>query len=175
MTIDPLFLRLGPHDVVLAVERDKHQAGRLRLAAKPVHRFAGHHGESAGAECLFGHAVHPGEHLAPDYHQLFFRGVIVRGNHAPGRSFEEECGCTFVGVPVLAGNFETRWFAVENEIGAGERRNYTVRRKSVPVPAKLRPRPRAGAPTARGRELFVSFSRNAIHFFHGFLSGKAAN
>ncbi len=175
MTIDPLFLRLGPHDVVLAVERDEHQAGRLRLAAKPVHRFAGHHGEAAGAECLFGHAVHPGEHVAPDYHQLFFRGVIVRGNHAPGRSSEKECGCTFVGVPVLAGNFETRWFAVENEMGAGERRDYTVRR-SLSLSSRSCARGHEQDHQRREAENHsCRSSRNAIDLFHGFLSGKAAN
>src|SRR5882762_8977723 len=86
-TIDRSFLRLGPDDVVGAIERHEHQAGILRLAREPVYGFAGHHGEPAGAQCGFGHAVHPGEHVAPDHHQLFFRGVIVRGNHAPGRSF----------------------------------------------------------------------------------------
>jgi hypothetical protein len=57
---------------------------------------------------------------------LFFSGVIVGGNHAPGRSFEKESCRTFVWIAVLARNFETRGFAVENEIGTRERRDYTA-------------------------------------------------
>src|SRR6266446_10856366 len=126
MTIDRLFLRLGPDDVVLAVKRHEHQASILGFTGEPVHGFAGHHGKAAGAKCRFRHAVHPREHVAPDHHQLFFRGVIVRGNHAPGRSFEKKRGSALIRVTVLARNLETRGFAIENKVGARERRNYAV-------------------------------------------------
>src|SRR5882757_435179 len=124
MTIDQSFLRFGPHDVVRAVERHEHQTSILRFAGEPVHGLAGHHGKAAGAKRRFRQAVHPGEYVTPDHHQLFFRGVIVRWNHAPGRSFEKESGCTLVWITVLAGNFETPRLAVENEIGARERRDH---------------------------------------------------
>src|SRR5712692_7183319 len=132
-----------------------------------MHGFAGHHGKAAGAQRRFRHPVHPGEHVAPDHHQLFFRGVIVRGNHAPGRSFEKESGCTFVWIAVLAGNFETRGFAVENEISTRERRDYTARRNLC-----LSPRCRAHGheqdhQRRKAKKHFRRSSRNGIHFFLG--------
>src|SRR5882757_6579035 len=48
-----------------------------------MHGFAGHHGKAAGAKRRFRHAVHPGEHVATDHHQLFFCAVIVRGTTHP--------------------------------------------------------------------------------------------
>jgi hypothetical protein len=49
-----LFWGLGPDDVVGAVEGDEPEAGGFGLAGEPVHGFAGHHGEAAGAESFFG-------------------------------------------------------------------------------------------------------------------------
>src|SRR5438046_9922047 len=55
-TIDRLFLRLGPDDVVRAVKRHEHQTSILGFAGEPVHGFAGHHGKAAGAKRRFCHA-----------------------------------------------------------------------------------------------------------------------
>src|SRR5207247_9311215 len=87
-TIDRLFLRLGPDDVVRAVKRHEHQTSILGFAGEPVHGFAGHHGKAAVTKRRFGHALHPGKHRAPDDDQLLFRGVLVPGDQEPGRSLE---------------------------------------------------------------------------------------
>src|SRR5258708_6214576 len=131
-----------------------------------MHGFAGHHGKAAGAKRRFCHAVHPGEHIAPHYHQLFFRGVIVRGNHAPRRSFEKESGRACVWIAVLARNFEARGLAVENQIGARERCDYAVRRNPS-LSSRRRARSHEQDQQRRKAEMhFHRSSRNGIYFVH---------
>jgi len=73
------------------------------------------------------------------------------------------------------GQLETRWLAVENEIGTRERRDYTAR-KICPCPAMTRPRPRAGVTKRRKSQeaFFFVLPEMAFIFFMVGLSGKAA-
>src|ERR1700722_7460713 len=95
MLVSLVLIIFHPEDVVLAVERDKHQALRFGPARELVLRFAGHHGKPAGAESARRHPLHFRLDASLYDDELLFGSVIVPRDKTVWRSFQDDGGRTF--------------------------------------------------------------------------------
>ena len=102
----PVFVSLGliifhPEDVVRSVEGDQHHARAFRLAGELVLRFAGHGGKSAWTERARRHPVHFRPDVSLNDDELLFGRVVVPWDQTIWRSFQDDGGRAFGGVPGL--------------------------------------------------------------------------
>src|SRR5882757_6451872 len=140
-----------------------------------MHGFAGHHGKAAGAKRRFRHAVHPGEHVATDHHQLFFCAVIVRGTTHPEGAPRRKVDAPLSGSPFSR--------ATLRHAGSPSKTSLALE-SGVTIPrGEICPCLRDDAPTAtskitngaKPRSIFVVLPEMAFIFFMLGLSGKAVN